>query len=92
MKKLIGIILSTMILGACTMAVPSKTHKSESKKAKQYQALREEMSGWVARGMKKHKITGLSIALVDGGEVVWAEGFGFADKANKRQADAHTLI
>lgn len=73
------------------MAIPTTYHKPESKKAKQYQALHEEMTDWVTRGMQKHKITGMSIALVDDGEVVWAEGFGFADKANKRLADENTL-
>lgn len=73
------------------MAVPRKTYESESTKANQYLALREEMSDWVVRGMKKHKVTGMSIALVDEGDIVWAEGFGFADKANKRQADVNTL-
>jgi CubicO group peptidase (beta-lactamase class C family) len=41
--------------------------------------------------MDKGDVTGLSIALVDDQKIVWAQGFGYADKAHKRPATAETL-
>jgi CubicO group peptidase (beta-lactamase class C family) len=41
--------------------------------------------------MRKHDIVGLSIALVDDQRVVWAQGFGHADKEANVPATADTL-
>jgi CubicO group peptidase (beta-lactamase class C family) len=41
--------------------------------------------------MKKNNVTGLSIALVDDQRVVWTQGFGYADKANKVPATPETV-
>ena len=40
--------------------------------------------------MKNADVTGLSIALVDDQRVVWAQGFGYADKAANIKATADT--
>ncbi|WP_455200986.1 serine hydrolase domain-containing protein [Kaarinaea lacus] len=45
----------------------------------------------ITRGMKKHKVTGMSVALQDGGEIVWAEGFGYANKERNTIATPETL-
>ncbi|WP_455207202.1 serine hydrolase domain-containing protein [Kaarinaea lacus] len=59
--------------------------------AEQYILMRDELSKEITRGMKKHHVMGMSIALQDSGEIVWAEGFGYADKKQKRKATAQTL-
>ena len=41
--------------------------------------------------MSKHDVTGLSIALVDDQQVIWARGFGFADKERNLPAAAETV-
>lgn len=41
--------------------------------------------------MATNGVTGLSIALVDGQDVVWARGFGFADKESGAAASADTI-
>lgn len=41
--------------------------------------------------MKRHDVVGLSIALVDDQDVVWAQGFGFADKERVVAATPDTL-
>lgn len=41
--------------------------------------------------MKKNQFIGLSIALVDDQNVVWSEGFGYADKSNNEFASSDTL-
>jgi CubicO group peptidase (beta-lactamase class C family) len=48
--------------------------------------------GWlVEREMKDADVTGLSIALVDDQQVVWAQGFGYEDKAAGIKATPDTL-
>ncbi len=73
------------------MSVPVKPYPAESAQATRYSALGQQMAAQIQRGMKKHKVTGLSVALVDAGEVVWAQGFGYADKAAGRLADVDTV-
>ncbi|MFL3662004.1 MAG: serine hydrolase domain-containing protein [Polaribacter sp.] len=41
--------------------------------------------------LKKNKVTGTSIAIVDNGEIVYATGYGFSDLENKKKADANTI-
>jgi CubicO group peptidase (beta-lactamase class C family) len=41
--------------------------------------------------MQENEVTGLSIALVDGQDVVWTRGFGYADKENDIEATTETI-
>ncbi len=41
--------------------------------------------------MAKYKVVGSSIAIVDGGKVVYATGYGFQDRENNIKADANTI-
>jgi CubicO group peptidase (beta-lactamase class C family) len=36
------------------------------------------------------RLTGVSVALVDDGKIVWEDGFGWADRASGRRATSHT--
>ncbi|MBC7962211.1 MAG: beta-lactamase family protein [Steroidobacteraceae bacterium] len=56
-----------------------------------YSSTKEYISRLARQQMKKHDVTGLSIALVDDQKVVWAEGFGFADQANQLPATPETI-
>lgn len=57
----------------------------------QYAGVKKAVSETLRKEMKKNRVTGLSIALVDDQCVVWAEGFGYADAAAKSPATADTL-
>jgi len=70
------------------MVIPTKLHHNFSQN---YSSLQAELSQTIQKGMKKHKVVGMSVALVDNDKIVWAEGFGYADKENNRLADANTL-
>ena len=48
-------------------------------------------SDLIKKTMKENEIVGLSIALVYDNEVVWTEGFGWADKENKIPAETKTV-
>ena len=53
--------------------------------------LRSEIDSTYTTLLKKNKVTGTSIAIVDNGEIVYATGYGFSDLENKRKADANTI-
>ncbi len=52
----------------------------------EYSPIVEYMGKYIPAQMKKHRITGLSVALVDDQKIVWSEGFGFSDKSTNREA------
>ncbi|MCO7572806.1 beta-lactamase family protein [Pseudomonas chlororaphis] len=47
---------------------------------------------YIPREMAEHRVPGLSIALVDGQELIWARGFGFADQARGLQVTENTAF
>ncbi|MDR4469681.1 MAG: beta-lactamase family protein [Nitrospira sp.] len=56
-----------------------------------YAYTKDYIRWFVQQQMKKHDVTGLSLALVDDQHIVWAEGFGYADKAHNVLATPETL-
>src|SRR5438128_8130233 len=57
---------------------------------KPYEAAAKQLEGFIAREVAQKDLPALSIVLVDDQRVVWARGFGFADPAAKKPADADT--
>ncbi|MBK5189872.1 MAG: beta-lactamase family protein, partial [Gemmatimonadaceae bacterium] len=45
----------------------------------------------ITRAMSDHQLPGLSIAIVDGGRIVWARGFGTTDSLQRDSASAETV-
>ena len=45
----------------------------------------------VNKVFEKSNVVGMSVALVDDEEIVWAQGFGYSDKANLQEATAETI-
>jgi CubicO group peptidase (beta-lactamase class C family) len=56
-----------------------------------YQRTISNMTAFIQDHMAQNQVTGLSIALVDGQEVVWVRGFGYADKEAGVPAGADTI-
>lgn len=56
-----------------------------------YDDVKEDLRRRIQSGMAQSQVRGLSIALVDGQEVVWSEGFGFADEWSRRPATPETV-
>jgi len=81
------ILLLTVCLAGCSSAPP----RPESVGKGDYAKVAEYVSGLVRHEMKKRDVTGLSIALVDDQRLVWAEGFGYADKAGNVPASPETV-
>ncbi|MCA6364440.1 MAG: beta-lactamase family protein [Bacteroidetes bacterium] len=52
--------------------------------------LKQDLTEFIRKEMKG-KATGLSIALVDNQEIIWSEGFGYADAQNQIKATPETV-
>lgn len=61
------------------------------KKTTDYSGTIEQLTAFIEQKMEENQVTGLSIALVDDQNVVWAKGFGYADKENDVKAAAETI-
>jgi len=81
------ILLLTISIAGCSGA-PTRP---ESVGRGDYAKVAEYVSALIRHEMKKRDVTGLSIALVDDQRVVWAEGFGYADKAGSVPASPDTV-
>ena len=57
----------------------------------EYEGVREQMLPLLQRVRKKYGIVGMSLAVVDHGRIVWAEGFGEADRRAGVPASAETV-
>ena len=59
--------------------------------AVQFASIKHAVSELIRKEMKAKDVPGLSIALVEDQKIVWAEGFGYADRARRLPARADTL-
>ena len=80
-------LLLLAALTGCASAPPSPPRMARG----DHETLKTHMAEFIASGMKKDKVTGLSIALVDDQRVLWSEGFGWADTNAQLKATDQTL-
>jgi CubicO group peptidase (beta-lactamase class C family) len=80
-----------LLLTVCIAGCSSAPTRPESVGRGDYTKVAEYVSALVRQEMKKRDVTGLSIALIDDQRVVWAEGFGYADKAGNVPASPETV-
>lgn len=87
-SRLANLALVSTLLTACATAPQKPADLSQG----DYSHVKTYGQWLVQREMKKHKVVGMSVALIDDQNVVWAEGFGHADKENKIAATPETLF
>jgi serine beta-lactamase-like protein LACTB len=68
----------------CALKLPAQQKKLDEQR-------RIQMESSVARFMASGSVPGVSVAVVEGGEYVWSEGFGMADLENFVPATPQTL-
>ncbi len=71
----------------CTSAPDKPKHLIQG----DYSAVTEYIHALAKKEMGDHDVVGMSVALVDDQQIVWSEGFGYADKANNIRATPDTL-
>lgn len=59
---------------------------------KRMDSLKMELKKFIEKKMADYKVVGLSIALVDNQETVWAEGFGYSDREKKQTVTPQTIF
>lgn len=85
-RKLMASCLTALALMSCDR--PPKA--PENLDIGDYSHVKNYMHWLIKKEMKEKNIVGLSIALIDDQDIVWSQGFGYADKENKIQATPQT--
>lgn len=80
-------LFSMLVLAGCS----TPPTKPASVAHRDYTYTRQYVSWLLEKEMKDQQVTGLSIALVDDQTVVWAQGFGYADKQANIMAGPDTV-
>lgn len=80
-------IIAVAMLAGCTAAPP----RPEPVSLGDYESTKRYVTRLIQYEMKKHNVTGLSVALVDDQKIAWAEGFGYADEAARIAATPDTV-
>jgi CubicO group peptidase (beta-lactamase class C family) len=70
-------VLCVALLAVSCASVPPETPATVP--AGRFDAVRAEMTSLIRKGMRANKVTNLAIALVDGQDTVWEQGFGYAN-------------
>jgi CubicO group peptidase (beta-lactamase class C family) len=86
-RRFLAIAGTVILISACSVAPP----RPESVVRNDYESFKPYVEQLIRHEMDANAITGLSIALVDDQRIVWAKGFGYADKENNKPASAETL-
>ncbi len=81
----LGLVLTVLV---CVPLLPAQNVLPSAA----YKPLAGQLTSIVQHEMKDKGIPSIAIALVDDQEVVWAQGFGWQDEAQKIPATAHTIF
>lgn len=82
-RKLLGLPLVGLLLSnlGCNGQPPAPPPIAPG----DYASIIGYLKQYIPQQMAEHQVPGLSIALVDGQQLIWARGFGFADQARGLQ-------
>jgi len=81
----------TFLWAGLLLGCASSIHRPEPIAHGDYEAVRRYASALIREEIDRAGIAGMSIALVDDQRVVWAEGFGYADREEQIPASADTV-
>jgi len=84
-------IVALLVLAGLFSACSQAPTRPESSQQGDYAYMRSYLEWFIPRQMARHDVPGVSIALVDGQNVIWAKGFGYADVQARQKARANTV-
>lgn len=89
-RKLLGLPLVGLLLSnlGCNGQPPAPPPIATG----DYASIIGYLKQYIPQQMADHQVPGLSIALVDGQQLIWARGFGFADQARGLQVTENTAF
>jgi CubicO group peptidase (beta-lactamase class C family) len=88
------ILRRTRRLTAAALAaanLPRPPHRPPALVPSDLEYLKNHLHWYIQRGMRKAGIPAVSIALVDDQQLIWAEGFGYADRERRVPATSETV-
>lgn len=89
-SKLSGLLYATLAILA--LLAPSARADAQNVLKPGWEEIASEIRPIIEQMMADNTITGISVALADRDGAVWTEGFGFADAAAGKIADADTMF
>lgn len=90
-RSVVLLIMLVVILCLQLSACSTAPKKPDSMIPGDYSYTKERLAWLINKEMSEHNASGLSVALVDNQKIVWAKGFGYADRLNHQFATADTL-
>src|SRR5690242_5093593 len=91
MNRLRNILVSAAVSVLSLSAALNAQIQTNIPPRKDYTPVAKTLESLIRREMADKDLPAFSIALVDGKEVVWAQGFGYQDPEHKIPATAHTV-
>ena len=91
MRKMIGILIVILLCPLITPGCATAPKKPIDIQKEGYEYTKKYISWLIRQEMENHHVQGLSIALVDDQQIVWAQGFGYADVSKKIRATPETV-
>lgn len=82
----------SILLACAQIKTPAKAPNKPSIEKNNYSYTREHLAWMIDREMRKHKISGVSVTLVAGQDIVWQQGFGYANRKTQEKVDQQTLF
>ena len=91
------LLISTLLFISCidkkTFDISSEINSVENGLLPTYQVKGDSIITYnILDRMKHYKVPGVSIALVENGEVKWAKGYGIANTETKTKVDVNTIF
>ena len=90
-KRTYSAMLPTILLATSVLLLENLAWAQNISPAPKYAQLADRLTSIIQHEMKDKQIPDVAIALVDNQRVVWAQGFGWQDAAEKIPATAHTV-
>src|SRR5438477_13051444 len=91
MNRLRNILFSTAVSVLSLAAALNAQIQANIPPRKDYAPVTKTLESLIRQEIADKDLPAFSIALVDGNEVVWAQGFGYQDPEHKIPATAHTV-
>ncbi len=89
-SRLLGVLLLAATLAPAQQATMDPAIEARIKQVEDGEFTSDGQA--LSKRMERYKVPGVSIAVINGGKIEWARGYGLRDSAEKRGVDPSTLF